>query len=390
MSRLFLLILLAAVPLGLLQAFSVHEELKSEREEVSQIALRTAKRAAAEQRRVVEGARQMLTALAQIPVIRSGDPALCSAFLRRLRDRFPTYLAIGVSTPAGRIWCSSATPGTDVSDRPYFREVIAAREFSTGGYVVGRIRGGRSLNFSYPFYDNQGRLLGVVIAGLDLKRLTTDLNRAELPRAGRLAIIGPDSRVVLDLPGGTNGGRAVPPPWRNMIKAERAGNIETDWLDGSKRLIAFVPPSKSRELPFLVAVGIDSALAMAPLRDRAREDFGLLLATVAVALLLGWWFATRFVRSPLRRLTSTVRKWREGDGTARVRLLHPGSEFDELARTFNAMAEAVEAVARVPRGRRWLGRRRPAHCYGGEAASHGRLSLEDAGGLVRGQRLPGQ
>ena len=92
------------------------------------------------------------------------------------------YMAIGVANPAGRIWCSSTVPGTDISDRPYFKRALAVRQFSTGGYVVGRVFRRPSLNFSFPVKDSNGKVLGILVAGLDLNKLANSLRRAALGR----------------------------------------------------------------------------------------------------------------------------------------------------------------------------------------------------------------
>jgi methyl-accepting chemotaxis protein len=54
--------------------------------------------------------------------------------------------------------------------------------------------------------------------------------------------------------------------------------------------------------------------------------------------LVAFWFITR----NLTAITSTVRRFREGDLTARIRLRATG-ELAQLARTFNQMADKMAA-----------------------------------------------
>jgi diguanylate cyclase (GGDEF)-like protein len=342
-QRLVLIVLLAAIPVGVLQGFSLRSQYRHEREEIAQAALQAAQRAAAEQGRVIDGARQLLAGLAQLPAVQMGDANGCSIILKRLNAQFPAYLGIGVSDPRGRIWCSSIVRGTDISDRAYFQRAVATRTFTTGGYVIGRVSGQASLNFSMPFEDASGELRGVLVAGLNLDQVARDLARAQLPTDTRLLVAGPDRRVLVDLPGNARRGALLPPSLLPAFEARQAGTSEARWLDGSARLTGFVPPAVEPGGGFLIAAGIDRNRALSAVSKRGVENLATLLLTVAVALLLAWWFATRFVRLPVRRLAATVHAWREGDAAARVgRLGSGGSEFDDLGQAFDDMAEAVD------------------------------------------------
>lgn len=340
-QRLLLTVLLSAVPIGALQALSVLQERREEQEEVRQIALRTAKRASAEQWRIVEGARQLLAGLAQLPAVREQDAERCGVIAKRLNAQFPLYAAIGVSSPAGRIWCSSIKPGIDVSDRLFFKRAVATHRFTTGGYVVGRHGGGRTLTFSMPLLDPAGTLTGVVVAALDLDRLAADLNRTELPPGSKLLIVGPDARILVNLPFGGHIGERLPQRLAAAFDAPEAGIMEMRWLDGSDRVVGFVPPRSNPAMPFLIAVAADSAVVLARAQDDAWHAGSVLVAVVISALLLAWWFAARYVRQPVQRLTEAARAWRKGDAQFRVGPLGSGSEFDDLGRAFDDMADAV-------------------------------------------------
>lgn len=341
MQRLLLTVLLAAIPIGILQALSVRRELQKEREEISAMATAIAYRAAAEQRRISQGARQLLSALSQIPAVRTGHAADCNLITGRLSAQFPSYTVIGVANPNGRVWCSSKHPGLDVSDRQYFKQARSTGKFTTGGYIVGRASGAPTLNFSYPFRGPDGQLAGVIIAGLDLTRLAADLGKARMPAASSLVIYGPDRRTLVHLPGGTGIGGPPPRVLEAAFNARAPGAFEAGWIDGSLRTIAFIPPMEDRETPFLVAVAVDEATALAGIEARALRATLLLVSVVLAAMLFAWWFATHYVRRPLARLSATARAWRDGDAAARVGHLGSGSEFDDLAQAFDALSDAV-------------------------------------------------
>jgi signal transduction histidine kinase len=83
----------------------------------------------------------------------------------------------------------------------------------------------------------------------------------------------------------------------------------------------------------------DSALASLGNDQVARLTGRTLSITLGVAILAGL-FAFGFITRPLNAIASTVRRFREGDLTARIELGTCG-ELTELARTFNGMADAL-------------------------------------------------
>ncbi|MCD2317038.1 EAL domain-containing protein [Sphingomonas sp. IC-11] len=341
-QRLAMLVLLAMVPLTILEVVGVRAERREEQEEVAAIAYRTVHRAAAEQARIVDGARQLLTALAQIPAVQGGETARCSLILSRLQKQIDIYMAIGVANPAGRIWCSSTRPGTDISDRPYFKRALAERRFSTGGYVVGRVFHRPSLNFSFPVKDSKGRVLGVLVAGLDLNKLAKDLRRAALPPATRLAIIGPDRKLLVALPDNAGVGTTLPRQFDAAFKSRAPGVTEMPWFDGSERIVAYVPPGSYSDLPFMVLAGSSKDAALADVEERTGLRLLVLLATIGIALVLTSWFSAKFVRKPMAHLMATARAWQRGESSARVGRIGDGGEFEALASVYDELAEGYD------------------------------------------------
>src|SRR5262249_12971954 len=90
-ARLLLVVLLAVLPaLGLI----VYTDLEQRRLSAAQAqsnALRLARLAAADQAQLIQGAHQLLTALAQLPVVRDGDAVACTALFTTLQKQYPVY-----------------------------------------------------------------------------------------------------------------------------------------------------------------------------------------------------------------------------------------------------------------------------------------------------------
>src|SRR5215468_5593228 len=115
------------------------------------------------------------------------------------------------------------------------------------------------------------------------------------------------------------------------------------------RPIATLPPPHSPAGS--AAKGLSSAFptrAQLEVRDQAIHQLlvqsGIALPVMALASVgLGWWVAGRALR-PLRRMTATARSLSEASLHERIALDGPSDELRELAETFDAMLDRLEAA----------------------------------------------
>ncbi|MFH5925180.1 bifunctional diguanylate cyclase/phosphodiesterase [Roseomonas xinghualingensis] len=339
--RLLLLVTLCAVPLVVLEAWHLIEERREVHAEVSTEAVRMAQLIAGEQRRNVDAARQMLSALSVLRSVRDREAEACSEAMQSVRDRFPLYTALGVADANGRYWCSSLTAGVDISARAGFQQAMATGEFTIGGYVVGPISGAPTLQLFLPMGGEDGHVSGVLSAGLNLDTLAADLAETTLPPGTAVMVLDPHGRVLVDLPRGRQVGQPLPERLRHIMEARAAGSMETEGLHGVRRVIGYVPPSLQPGLGLAVAVGLDHQEAYSHSAQRQARALAISAAGAATALLGACWFAVRFIRRPVSRLVAAAERWRQGDLTARAGLEDGASEMGRLSEAFDAMAEAV-------------------------------------------------
>jgi diguanylate cyclase (GGDEF)-like protein len=341
LSRLLLLVALSVLPPATLAIWRVADVQQEQRSEVYARAMHLAQLAAAEQTRIVDGVRQLLTALSSARGIRERDVAYCGEALRHIREQFPIYSIIGATSAEGRIWCGSAPPGTDISDRAGFQNAVKTGRFAIGEYVVGRDTGRRTLHFTLPMYDQERQLIGVLSAGLDLDGLASDLAQMPLPPGTTLTVADANGRVLVDMPGGGHVGQLLPEHVRDLNGADHAGVADTAWINGVRQIVGYVPAEARLGPGLLVAVGLDHKQAYVDIDWWRTEALAISVAVLGAALLGAWWFAVRFIRRPLALLAVVAEHWRQGDLTARARLKDRGSEIGRLGQAFDAMAEAV-------------------------------------------------
>lgn len=348
-ARFALVVLLAVLPLSMVEVYLSWEESERAAMEAEDQALRLARSVSATQEGLIEGARQLLTALAELPMVRERDGPGCSAFFAALLERYPAYVNLAAVTSEGDVFCSGAplTGRVNLSDRSWFREATATGAFAVGDYVLGRISEKGSVALGYPVRDAKGRLQGVVFAGLNLDWLNRLAATIKLPPGG--------VAVVVDVRGTVVARNPEPEAWVGKVFPDaalvravltrREGQTETLGLDGVRRFFGFAPLGGARGNLF-VAVGLDRSAALAPARSHlARERLGLGMAG-ALALLGAWWVADALILRRVRKLVAVARRLGKGELGARTGLPHSGGELGVLTRAFDEMAMRLEARER--------------------------------------------
>jgi len=151
-TKLVLLVFLAYLPAFGSQLLATAEH----RATVSSNALERARQltqlATANQTRLVDQARQLLTTLSRLPEVSGSDWAACNTLLARLLEENSMYANLGVVTPEGDVACSAVpTKGpVRVNDRAWFQRALQTRGFAIGDYQIGRITGKPTVNVAYP------------------------------------------------------------------------------------------------------------------------------------------------------------------------------------------------------------------------------------------------
>ena len=159
-SRLFLLVLIVALPAAGTNIFSYFEEVRYRMEETRGDGLRILDGILQRQEMIASNTRQFLSTLAETPSVRNRDAAACEALFRELLapQSALQYLSWAL-TPQGVGFASTAPfESRDFSDRKYYRDVLKTGKFSVGEYTIGRLTHVPVLQFAHPVKDSRGRL----------------------------------------------------------------------------------------------------------------------------------------------------------------------------------------------------------------------------------------
>ncbi len=345
-ARLLLLVLLAIIPaLGLI-IYTAAEMRRSASVAAQTNALRLAQSVASSQDDLFEGARQLLTALAQLPEVRKRDSKACNTLFADLLKQYPLYTTLGAVDAKGDAFCSAIpiTGPINAADRAWFQRAVQTRGFAVGDYMIGRVSGKASLNFGYPIFDGKGAIQAVVLVGLDLEWLNALVVNTKLSPGTTLTVIDRQGTILARFPSPEKWvGKSIPDtPVVRIILSQGEGTAEVSGMDGVPRLYGFTPLGKARDAYVSVGVPKDVAFASAN-RLLARNLIALGIVGV-LALMAAWFGADLFVLRWVNDLVSTTKRLSAGDLSARTKLRYGKGELSELARTFDTMAASMEQL----------------------------------------------
>ena len=342
-ARLFLLVVIAVLPAIFIQGYNEYDLRKARETEIRQQVVQITKQFGEEMSEQREGARQLLLTLAQLPSVRSQETDACSQLFASLKSQFVNYGVLAAADVNGKIYCASAPPPyVSVAEEPFFKRAMAEDGLAVGNYWVDPTGGQKMIHFAERF-DVDGRVAGVVFAGLDLGWLSEHLKERGLSPTSSILIADREGNIVARLPNPEAlVGKNMRKSHEAIMDGDRAGWEEAVGVDGITRIFGYVPAALPPKDLFLSA-GQSKAEAFAAIETATKRAVGLILMCLLLAVYAAWWGSRRFIRRPIHALLRVASEWRHGNDEARVEVRDPGSELGHLGLAFNDMADAHAA-----------------------------------------------
>jgi PAS domain S-box-containing protein len=341
-SRLLTLLAVALLPAIAIQTYNEVELRRTRQVEVQNQALNLAKLAAKEQQQIVQGIRQVLIALSELPAIKARDSKACNAALVGMKSRFPAFLTFLVTDRNGEPFCDTESDRrpVNVSGRAYFAEALKTGAFTVGEFTIGLSIHRRLIHFALPFYGDDGRIGGVIIAPLGLDWLADYIAQMDVPAGDALAITDRNGTYLARYP---DNSRFVGRKLAIAGKEPNGGRpLAADLIDvdGVERIVGFSalgPDSGGLRVSF----GLDKMKAFAEIQRRTRHDILLITLSAMMVFVLTLLGARQFIHRPLGLLVGAANQWRLGNYAGRVNI-RDRSEIARVAEAFNTMADALE------------------------------------------------
>jgi PAS domain S-box-containing protein len=341
LSRLFLLVAIALLPVIAIQTYNEFDLRRARQLEVESQALSLARLAAAEQRQIVQGIRQVLIALSELPAVKTRDSVTCDAYLAAIRQRFPAFITFIVTDMNGLSFCDTNNDHKpiDIAARSYFTRALKTGAFTVGEFSKGRSTGQNVIQFALPFQGNDGGPGGLIVAALGLDWLSGYIAKKGVPEGSVLAVTDREGTYLARYP---DNDQFVGTKMSRDKYQTAGGPVALDIVDvdGVERIVGH-SALEGDAGGLVVSFGLDKARAFAEMYSRARFGIFLIVVSTSLVLVLTWFGARRFIHRPLGRLIDAANRWRLGEYARRVDV-RESSEIGRVADAFNTMADALE------------------------------------------------
>ncbi|HEY6009234.1 MAG TPA: cache domain-containing protein, partial [Geobacteraceae bacterium] len=348
-ALLFLIVFVVALPSA---GIIAHTGFKLRREALDRALLDTRKiveSIAIEQQHLVNGAEQLMTAIAQLPEVKQHDAAKTVPILRELRKLNPMYANITVADRDGTVW-ATALPVKgpfNVADRRYFKNALASGQLSSGEYVISRATSKPIFNLGIPLKDDRGETIGVVGVALFLDRYRDLLARMQMP-AGANAVIIDYRGIILSRavnPGPFIGKAYFPKVFKRIQEGPEVGAYIRAGLEGDKRIISHLKLRLQGEpAPYMyVTSGIPVDVILKQTHKTILTNVMLFTSVLAAAFFLAWRIGKHAIADRVTLLEQASRQLAKGDLDVRVSGRVAGGELGNLGEAFDAMAGELAA-----------------------------------------------
>jgi signal transduction histidine kinase len=255
---------------------------------------------------------------------------------------YPSVRYYSWLNPDGRVLYSalSEAVGTDLSDRPYFQQIAQGGEWVVSNLLIGKVTGQPTFAVARGIRSPSGTLLGIVVATADPTQLGDVLG---VQRAGHsaIAIIDGEGRGVYRYPDiamtwDRRDWIAGHPSMQRALAGQEVTDVYTSSTDGLVWMAGLAP---IRSIGWVASASRPVEEAMAPVVQDFLHDFELLLL-VAFAAALAALAIGRRITVPVRQLRDHALAIGRGELSQPLEVSGP-DELEDLAAAFNRMAKEI-------------------------------------------------
>ena len=343
-GKLILILLIALVPTLLIQAYVFRKWYQSCFQNELQANLQIARAVTKAFEAFVMDVSHQEYAIGRALTLRDMTPEERRRFIDDQMTTRPYFLNLLWVSPEGIVLASHLrqVEGLGMTDRQYFQEIVAGREWTVGNLMKAKATGEPAFAVARGIRDDGGNLLGIVVASIRSKDLGVVL-AIERPNGGGHAIVDRSGMLVYRYP-------SIKTTWeqRNWLRdypefgealngKEVVGKVFAPF-EGKDRLVAFTPIAS---IGWAASSGRTEEIAMAVIVSQLFPHVVLLFAVVSAAfgsaLLL-----SHYISSSVTRLRNHAMALGSGENIGPLAASGP-TELRELAVSINEMADELHS-----------------------------------------------
>lgn len=343
-QRLLVLTLAALLPAFGVIAYTEVNTRAARRNEVRDLAQRSAQLAASEVDRVLDGTSNLLLALGRAPVVRDFDADKCNSYLAGIRASLAGLVSLAVFDENGHYRCGYSARGEEIGIDldDHIGHALQSAGLVVGDFRKSAVTGRAFLPVARSIDDSRDDASGIIAATLDLTWLTDQLKKRGVPPGGSLTIADRHGVVLARDPLFDRFvGTQIPEPYMRLVWAKDPGAEELVSQDGTRRVLGYVP-APAGPYGIYVSAGLSAEASYEALERSTRVSVMIALAGAALALFGAWAVGETAVRRPLTIMSNTLARWRRGDLEARTGF-RPDGEIGQLGAALDSLMDEIAA-----------------------------------------------
>ena len=298
---------------------------------------------------------QFLEGLGRIPAVQDSETSL-----REKRDALQKetafnnlILELDISSADGTCYVEGGT--VDVNDRAWFRESLNGKKFISEP-LISKTTGNLVSIFSYPLYDNNHTLIGIISADIDGSWFYDNIKDIKIGKTGNCYILGPTGTTIADediqLIGNlvntskeaeNNPELASCGEFEKQAVAAMEPSIGFYEYKGVHKIAAF---AKMRSAHWTVIVCAPSEEFMGTVNILRRSLYIIGIVILLSALVIVYLVAQTMIK-PIQTAVSALQNIAQGEGDLTVRLpLIGNDEITDMSGYFNETIAKIAASIR--------------------------------------------
>jgi PAS domain S-box-containing protein len=336
-----LIILLIAVLLPILgsQAFVYYDRLETRKSEELKANMEMARAMGVAFEAFVQQILHQELAIGLAATTASLSPTDLTRLLGRSQQDFPAVSYYNWVSPEGRVLASSRPEGVgiDGSDRGYFKEIVAGRDWAVSDVVLGKVTGEPIFTVSRGIRDENGVLLGIVMATIVPEMLDSVLHLGRSGDAG-VSLIDSKGMHVYRYPSTEftweqRNWLKHYPSIEEALKGKDIGTTIVSELTGKERLVGFTPIAS---MGWVSSASRAKDEAMKPVTSSLIYHGSIFLVVALASFLFALWMS-RGIAKPMEKIHKHVLSLGRGGWDSHLEVLGP-LEMQALANALNGMA----------------------------------------------------
>lgn len=343
-GKLILLMALVLVPVLLVEAYFFHDRFQYRRAEELQANLEVARAVSKAFETYVQNILQVELAIGLALTSSQALPAEDrNRILAGSRAENPAIWNIFWAEPAGGVVASTEPRmvGIDISDRPYFQEIVAGRNWIVSDLILSKMTQEPFFTISRGFRDGRGVLAGVAVIAV-MPGMLDGVLGVDRSMGANVYIADTKGTIVYRYPEVSTGRedgtrfRSYPHLSREALSGRESVDAQVSGLGGEMRIHAFSPIPT---LGWAAGAGRPEREALGPVLAAILRNIAALLcivfASVAAAFSL-----SRKIAGSVDTLRTYALSLARGERGRCARVAGP-AELQDLAWAFNKMAEDI-------------------------------------------------